>query len=64
MPRKPGEREPLVKLVFISELYILEAMQLGCGMYTMSPEQLLILLEEKIESGELTLAEITERFLK
>ena len=53
------KREP-IRLVFISEMYILEFMQMGLGMFNLSPEQLLILLEEKLESGELTQDDIKE----
>ena len=57
----PRKRDPLIKHVFVSEMYILEFFQLNFwGMYNLSPEQLLILLEEKLESGELTPDNIKE----
>lgn len=51
-----------IRLVFISNQFIIERMMETSLMYALSPEQLLLLLEEKLESGEITRHQLEEYF--
>jgi hypothetical protein len=52
----------IIQLIFISENFIMERMMEEANMFALSPEQLLILLEEKLETGEITSNQLKEYF--